>query len=183
MTRIPGELSDRNLESEFRSIVRNFSPQIYRHASFFLGDPEEASEALQDILLNVYRSLPCFRRDSALATWVYRIALNTLYNFRRRRHHSLPTVDPKQAESIVDERSDAEEILCRKETKEQLSRCIAKLPPRESAAVTMFYIDGLGYKEIASLMETSPGSIGLLLHRGREHLHALLTANGKKEGL
>src|SRR5271169_2900664 len=116
MTRIPGERSDRNLESDFRSIVRYFSPRIFRHAACVLGDTEEASEALQEILMNVYRSLPRFPGDSALATWVYKIALNTLFSYRRRRKQPLPTVDQEEAESIVDERGDVEEIYGRKET-------------------------------------------------------------------
>ena len=162
-------------ESEFRSIVRNFSPRIYRYAFRLLGDAEEASEALQEILMNVYTSLPDLCGGPALSTCVHRIALNTLFNYRRCcQAGALPLIGPEEAECIIDECTDVEEMYCRKETQERLARCIAKLSPRESTAITLFYMDGLGYKEIASIMETSPGGVGLLLHRGRERLHAML---------
>jgi RNA polymerase sigma-70 factor (ECF subfamily) len=145
-----------------------------------LGDTDEATEAVQEILLNVHRSLAGFRGDCALATWVYRIALNTLFSRRRRRRNQpLPLIEAEDAQLVADEDGDLEEAYNRKETSELLARCIAKLSPQESAAITLFYMDGFGYKEIASIMETSLSSVGLLLHRGREHLHILLT--GKKE--
>ena len=180
MTPAPGERSERALDAEFRLIVRDFAPRLYRQAYRMLGDSEEATEAVQDILLNVHSSLVDFRGDCALATWVYRIGLNTLFSYRRRhRIRPLPLIKAEDAQLIVDEEGDLEEEYDRKETRERLARCIAKLSPQESAAITLFYMDGFGYKEIASIMETSLSSVGLLLHRGREHLHILLT--GKKE--
>ena len=175
MTLLAAERPDPLRESEFRSIVRNFSPQIYRYAFWILEDTDEASEALQEILMNVYTSLPGFRGQSALSTWVYRIALNTLFSYRRGcQTGALPLIEPGEAECIIDESTDVEEIYSRKETQERVARSIAKLSPRESAAITLFYMDGLGYKEIASIMETSLSGVGLLLHRGRERLHEML---------
>jgi RNA polymerase sigma-70 factor (ECF subfamily) len=180
MTPAPGNRSDRARDAEFRTIVRDFAPQLYRQAYRMLGDSEEAAEAVQEVLLNIYRSLVDFRGECALATWIYRIALNTFYSFRRRRRKEpLPLIEPEDAQALVDEDGDLEEEYDRKEMREMLARCIAKLSPRESAAITLFYMDGFGYKEIASIMGTSLSSVGLLIHRGREHLHVLLT--GKKE--
>jgi RNA polymerase sigma-70 factor (ECF subfamily) len=180
MTPASGNRSDLPLDAEFRSIVRDFTPQLYRQAYRMLGDSEEATEAVQEVLLSVYRSLDEFRGDCALATWIYKIALNTFFTCRRRqRNQPLPLIEPEDAQTLVDEDGDLEEEYNRKETRERLARCIARLSPRESAAITLFYMDGFGYKEIASIMGTSLSSVGLLIHRGREHLHFLLT--GKKE--
>lgn len=183
MTPAPGDRSGRLLEAEFRSIVKDFGPSLYRQAHRVLGNAEAATEAVQEILLNVHRSLPDFRGESSLATWVYRIGLNTLISYRRhQRREQLASIEAEDVQSLADEGSDVAGEYERKETREEIARCIAKLSPRESAAVTLFYMDGLGYKEIASVMETSVSAVGLLLHRGREHLHALLTGEGKREG-
>jgi len=181
MTPAPADRSERLLDAEFRSIVRDFAPRLYRQAYRILGDAMRATEAVQEILLNIHRSLPGFRGESALGTWIYRIALNTLISYRRVKHNDpLPLLEADEIPFIIDEDGDVEAAYERKEDNEQLARCIARLSPRESAAITLFYMDGLEYKEIASIMETSVGAVGLLLHRGREHLHILLT--GKKEG-
>ncbi len=180
MTPASGNRSVRSLDVEFRSIVRDFAPQLYRQAYRMLGDSEEATEAVQEVLLNVHRSLADFRGECALGTWIYRIALNTLVSYRRRQQNQpLLLIESGDLQSIVDEDGDLEAAYDRKEENEKLARCIAKLSPRESAAITLFYMDGFDYKEIATIMETSLGAVGLLLHRGREHLHVLLT--GKKE--
>jgi RNA polymerase sigma-70 factor (ECF subfamily) len=145
-----------------------------------LGDSESAAEAVQETLLRIHRSLVDFRGDCALATWVYRIALNTVFSYRRRRRRdALPLISAEDAQLVVDEEADVEEAYNRKELSEVLARCIAKLAPQEAAAITLFYLDGCGYKEVASVMEISVGAVGLLLHRGRDRLHMLLT--GKKE--
>ena len=180
MTPAPGERSERALDAEFRLIVRDFAPRLYRQAYRVLGDTQRATEAVQEILLNIHRSLPGFRGECALGTWIYRIALNSLISYRRvKRNEPLPLLGAEEVPFIIDEDGDIEAAYDRKEDNEHLARCIARLSPRESAAITLFYMDGLEYKEIASIMETSVGAVGLLLHRGREHLHVLLT--GKKE--
>ncbi len=183
MTPAPGNRSERALDAEFRTIVRDFAPQLYRQAYRMLGDSEEATEAVQEVLLNVHRSLVHFRGECALATWIYRIALNTFYTCRRRqRNQPLPLIEPEDAQDLVDEDGDLEEEYDRKETRERLARCIAKLNPRESAAIALFYMDGFEYKEIASIMGTSLSAVGLLIHRGREHLHVLLTGKTERAG-
>jgi RNA polymerase sigma-70 factor (ECF subfamily) len=183
MTPAPGDRSERVLDTGFRSIVKDFGPPLYRQAYRMLGDADEAAEAVQEILLNVHRSLADFRGESSLATWVYRIGLNTLISYRRhQRRQPLASIEAGDVQSLADEENDVGAEYDRKETREQLARCIAKLSPRESAAITLFYMDGLGYKEIASIMDTSLSAVGLLLHRGREHLHVLLTGKRERSG-
>ncbi|HUI09961.1 MAG TPA: RNA polymerase sigma factor [Bacteroidota bacterium] len=175
-----GTSRDANGEAGFRAIFREFAPRIYQQAFRVLGDADEAAEAVQEVFLKVHRSLDRFRGDSSLATWIYRITFNTLASYRRaRRSQQLPVAGANEAMSLQDDECDVAAAYERKESHEQLARCIARLSPREAVAITLFYMDGFDYKEIASVMGTSVGSVGLLLHRGREHLHVLLT--GKKE--
>jgi len=175
MTPARGERSSLSSEECFRSIAKEFAPRLYRQAFRSLGDPNLAAEAVQETLVRVHRSLPGFRSECALGTWIYRIAVNTIASFmRRRQNRSISFVGPMDMQYIIDEEGDLEEAFDRKLERERLARCIAKLSPRESAAITLFYMDGYGYKEIASILGTSVDSVGLLLHRGREHLHLLL---------
>jgi len=178
----PGNAPDRTLDGDFRAIFREFAPRLYEQAHRVLGNPEEAAEAVQDIFLQVHTSMGEFRGDSTVATWVYRIAINILASHGRRKR-SRPAPLPRAADvlCVVDEEADIEAEYERKESQEELARCIAKLSPREAVAITLFYMDGFGYKEIASMMQTTVGSVGILLHRGRERLHVLLTES--REGM
>ncbi len=172
---------ERPSEVSFRSMAKEFAPRLYRHAYRSLGDSHLAAEAVQETLVRVHRSLPDFRGECALGTWIYRIAVNTITSYRRRRHnHSISFVGTGDIQYIIDEEGDLEEAFDRKLECERLARCIAKLSPRESAAITLFYMDGYGYKEIASILETSVDCVGLLLHRGREHLRVLLAGTRER---
>ena len=167
---------ERPSEACFRSIAKEFAPRLYRLAHRLLGDSHLAAEAVQDVLVRVHGGLEDFRGECALGTWIYTIALNTIATYRRRRHnHSIAFVGTGDLQHVIDEEVDLEEAFDRKVLSERLARCIAKLSPRESAAITLFYMEGYGYKEIASILETSVDSVGILLHRGREHLHVLLS--------
>ncbi len=175
MTPARGERSSRSSEACFRTIAKEFAPRLYRQAYRSLGDSRSAAEVVQEILVRVHGAIRDFRSECELGTWIYRIAVNTIATYMRRRHnHSISFVGTGDMRYIIDEGGDLEEAFDRKLECERLARCIAKLPPRESAAITLFYMDGYGYKEIASILETSVDSVGLLLHRGREHLHVLL---------
>jgi len=167
-------------DAAFRAIFREYAPRIYQQAFRVLGDADEAAEAVQEVFLNVHRSLGTFRGESSIATWIYRIAFNTLASHGRKKcREPLSLTEADDVMSLPDEDGDVEAAYERKESRERLARCIARLSPREAVAITLFYMDGYDYKEIASIMETTVSSVGILLHRGREHLHVLLTA--KKE--
>ena len=162
-------------EAAFAALVRRHQAGVRRCAARILSDDEEARDIAQLAFVRAWENLSKYDAAWAFSTWVYRIALNTLFSYRRScQTGALPLIEPGEAECIIDESNDVEEIYNRKETQERLARSIAKLSPRESAAITLFYMDGLGYKEIASIMQTSLSGVGLLLHRGRERLHAML---------
>lgn len=73
------------------SLVREIKDLVYRLAARMLGDPIEAEDATQEILIRCVTSLASFRGDSAFRTWVYRVASNHLLTVRGKRAKD-PTV-------------------------------------------------------------------------------------------
>lgn len=170
-------------QAGFRAIFKQYAPKLYRQAYRVLGNTDEASEAVQEVFVQIYMSLAQFRGEAEFSTWIYRIAANHFVSRRRRMRHDVMSLEDSHViDFLADEEADPQHELERKETREQLARLIARLSPRESVAITLFYMDGCDYKEIASIMETSVGAVGLMLHRGREHLHMLLTGKRGGEG-
>ena len=60
-----------------------FQQPVYNLVYRLLADPADASDAVQEVFLKVFRNIEAFRGQSSLKTWVYRIALNEAYNQRR----------------------------------------------------------------------------------------------------
>src|SRR5260221_14495793 len=71
---------------EFGAIYEEHSRQIYYLALRFLGDPIQAEDAAHDVFLKAYRKLGEFRGDSAMRTWLYRIAINHCKNLLQTWH-------------------------------------------------------------------------------------------------
>ncbi len=67
----------------FEDLVKFFQPKVFALALKFLWNPEDAEDATQEILIKVISNLGNFRKESKLATWVYRIASNHLINTKK----------------------------------------------------------------------------------------------------
>jgi len=143
--------------------------------------PQDQDDLLQDILLQVWSSIPSFRQEAKETTWIYRVAFNTAMAWRRgerrRRegHESFlkfdlsPQVLPSHADS-----SPAQEIV------DRLYAAIRQLPKVE-ASLALMQLEGLSYQEMAEVLGISENYIGVKLTRIRKQLADLL--KGATNGL
>ena len=63
-------------EEAFNAIVKNYGERLYYHVRTILDSHEDTDDLLQEVFVKVWQSLPSFRGDSGLFTWIYRIATN-----------------------------------------------------------------------------------------------------------
>jgi RNA polymerase sigma-70 factor (ECF subfamily) len=143
-----------------------------------LGDRDEALDLSQEVFLRVFRTLPSFRGQSALRTWIYRIVINQARNrqrwWRRRRRS-----DQVQLEQHVLEHGDLREpndadspyrALARKELAAKLWAALDGLPFDQRTVVVLREIDGLTYEEIAESLDVAIGTVKSRLTRARQTL-------------
>ncbi|HUI65695.1 MAG TPA: sigma factor, partial [Bacteroidota bacterium] len=94
-------------QSSFYAIFQKFAPKLYRQAVRVFGDNDEASEAVQEVFIQIYRSLAKFRGEAELSTWIYRIAANHFVTRkRRRRHDTVPLDESHIVETLCEEGAD-----------------------------------------------------------------------------
>jgi RNA polymerase sigma factor (sigma-70 family) len=167
----------------FDSLVLKFTPRLYTTVYNLTANREDTSDILQDVFSRVYRSLPRFRGESAFATWLHTIAVNTALNHlkrsRRRRTTSLEDMD-----SAIEQDPDYRELVSRcdpvreaglNELQEQLNSALQQLPETQRAVVVMFDIQGLPHAEIAAILGLSQGTVRSRLHYAHRQLQALLS--------
>ncbi|TGN17261.1 RNA polymerase sigma factor [Leptospira idonii] len=70
-------------QKSLKELVLIFQEKIFGLSLKFLWDPDDAEDATQEILIKVITNLGGFRKESKLSTWVYRIAVNHLINFKK----------------------------------------------------------------------------------------------------
>jgi len=147
-----------NAERAFRSLVNQHGPALYRQIRGMAKSHELTNDILQDVFVKVYQNLPKFKGDSALYTWMFRIARNETLNFlqkeQRRSGVDLdePMLEIKAGHSMLDQ-TDGETIS------QLLQDAIASLPDKQAIVFQLKYFDELPYHEISKRLDTSEGAL------------------------
>ena len=160
------------LERRFLSLIHENDARLRRVCRVYAHDAAAREDLHQEILLQLWRSLPTFGGASSINTWLYRVALNTALSFARRaparREISLDDgqleVEDRSSPNAADQLDDASRV-------EQLEQAIARLGELDRMLVTM-YLDDRSYREIADVLGTSESNVGVKLHRLRKLLAA-----------
>lgn len=141
-------------------------------ARAFAPSEADRQDLIQEILLQLWRSVPRFEGKAKSSTWVYRVAMNTALAWRRKEvHRRVPQVALLDIETVAADQ-DALTIE-RRELVESLYEAIRQLP-RIDACIVMMSLDGLSYREMAEVLGISENHVGVKLNRAKEQLGRLL---------
>lgn len=154
----------------FTALVRRYQDRVYNVTFRMLGNAEDAADAAQETFLAAYEGLERFRGDSALYTWLYRIAVNKALT-RRRSLSSRKEFAASGEDSVMATLEDCAEgpaaAAERHERAEAVQEAIAALSDDLRGVVVLRDIEGLEYEEIAEALEVALGTVKSRLHRGR----------------
>jgi RNA polymerase sigma-70 factor (ECF subfamily) len=162
---------------EFGEIYEAHSRQIYYLALRFLGDPAQAEDATHDVFLKAYRKLSEFRGDSAMRTWLYRIAINHCKNLLQTWHqrNMVSNADDAIWEGAVAGTENPLRALEVKELGQRIQKSLAALPEEYRLLLLLVADERLSYEEMAALTEQSADAVRGKLHRARKaftaHFH------------
>ena len=140
---------------------------IRRLCYSYLSSPSEVDDLFQEIMTNVWKSLPNFRGEAKLSTWVYRISVNTALIYQRRRRPS------EELPDMPDHRVSTERDLERQEQLQALHRAIAQLGDQDRLIVSLL-LEGLDYKEIAEVTGITVNYVGVKISRIKQALEQLM---------
>ena len=171
------ELVRRSLAGDagsFTVLVKRHERRVYNLAYRMLGRQEDARDATQEAFLSCYRRLSSFRGDAAFATWLHRIALNTCYDFLRKRR-------PEASFDEIPERHPEPDHSDRAATSVDVQRALLTVPVEFRAVLVMHDVQGLPYEDIAGTLSIPLGTVKSRLHRGRVALGRALTGEHTPE--
>ena len=166
---------DPDAERRFLQLVRDHERSLWGICRAYERDPEARRDLYQDVLVELWRSLPSFTGASSPGTWLYRVALNTALGHRRRRARAPEAVeaDADLGERVADHRPGPADRLDRLERVDRLHDAIDRLGEVDRALVAM-YLDERSYREMAEVLGISEGNVGVRLNRVRKTLGAML---------
>ncbi len=165
-------------KAAFDELVLKYQDRIYNLCRHMLGNGNEAEDAAQDTFIKAYQNLKNFRPEASFYTWVYRIAVNTCLDYKKKPFFSSlfkSTENGKQY--LIEQSSDApspERLYESKQIGLALNDSIGKLPPKLRTAIILKEIEDLSYAEIADILEISVGTVKSRISRAKEGLKTLL---------
>mgnify|MGYP003941281673 FL=1 len=137
---------------------------IYRFLAALTGDPDVAEELTQETFLQAILSLPRFRRESSLTTWLYAIARNQ-YRKRMARESRRPPTQPHAVPNTP-----PDEIAAAREERRRLARALAALPEVYREALVLREYEELSYAEIGQVLGRSETWARVTCFRARRML-------------
>ena len=155
---------------ELAAVYSAHSRAVYYLALRWLGDPTQAEDATHDIFLKAFRHIDQFRAESALRTWLYRIAINHCQNVLRSWHHRhmVTAVDDAVWESPAAPTDNPLRALENKELGERIQKTLDALPTEYRLILLLAADQELSYDQIASLTDQTTDAVRGKLHRARK---------------
>jgi RNA polymerase sigma-70 factor (ECF subfamily) len=173
--------------SAFEELMRRYEEKVYRLAIGMTKNREDALDAVQDTFLNVYRKIDTFKGESAFSTWLYKIALNSVYmKLRSRSRHGRTEpledlegiLDPAKVRILMPSRGwteKADDALLRKELSGILREAVDALPEEYRAIFTLREVEELSNQQVADILGLSLAATKTRLHRARLFLRQRLS--------
>jgi RNA polymerase sigma factor (sigma-70 family) len=160
-------------ELAFNQLVARYQERLYWHIRKILVDHDDTDDVLQNTFLKVWRSLPVFRGDSELYTWLYRIATNEALTFlkRKKKQTFAPWVDVEQKMS---ESLESDPWFNGNEIQLKLQQAILKLPEKQRIVFNLKYFEEMKYEEMAGILNTSVGALKASYHHAVKKIEAML---------
>ncbi len=165
----------------YRHIVDRYKDRIARVVYSMTESRSEVEDLTQEVFIKAYRSLPRFKFDSSLHTWLYRIAVNhTIDHLRKKKlakFFSLDGLDEwllgrMRGTSYADKKTP--EDINRSEVKELVDWGLSKLSQEAKTILVLREYEGMGYEEIADVLEISVPAVKSRLFRARAELKKIL---------
>lgn len=169
----------------FEDLVRRFQDRVYALARRIVGESHDAEDVTQQTFLSLVEHLRDFRGESAVSTWVLRIATNHALKLLRKRR-GLPTVplveaddegyaDVPHPEFIAPWRDDPADVASRREVRELVDRALAELDEKYRVVFVLRDVEGFSIKQSAETLGLSESAVKVRLLRARLALREQLT--------
>ena len=159
-------------EEGFTMLVKKYQGQVINIVYSLTGTTASADDIAQEVFIKVYNKLASFNRKARFFTWLYRISVNTAYNYlkREKRYASAERIEQAQAFN-----QSAWENLASQERQRFIRQALARLPFNFRSAIVLREIEGLSYKDIAGIMRCRIGTVESRLFRARQMLKEILS--------
>ena len=154
-----------NLKDEFVELVTRYKDVIFK-VCYIYAEKDDIEDYYQEVLIQIWRSLPKFRGESKVTTWIYRISLNTCISHVRKNTkgniNKVPLIDVNLWENDIEKKQQVDEMYS----------LINKLNKLEKAVI-LLWLEDRDYEEIASIVGITKANVAVKINKIKEKLRKL----------
>jgi RNA polymerase sigma-70 factor (ECF subfamily) len=167
----------------FRSLIEAYQKLVAHIVFRLVSNPADQEEICHEIFIKVYQSLPGFKFEAKLSTWIGRIAYNMTINHMRKEKIPLfgdiitdhmpqdENDGEKRGLELIDSAHPApDEIVEAHDRNLLIQRQLNQLPAPYRIILTLFHLEQMSYQEIGSILDLPEGTVKSNLYRGRKKL-------------
>ncbi len=161
--------------SAFEKLVAIYFTSIVSVCYSVTGNAQDAEDCAQDSFLKAYQNIARYNATASFFTWLYRIAVNTCYDLKRKQNRT-PSISIDQGNEIDDDvffiqiedpGALPDQLLINRFSDEKVQEMIDRLPEKYSRILRMKDIQGLHYQQIADIENINEGTVKSRLARAR----------------
>lgn len=152
------------IEKEFLSVIKEYERVIYKVCYLYTTPHATLSDLYQEVIINLWKAYPKFRKECKISTWIYRIALNTCITFIRKEKN-IPEIVTLTHESdwLMEEKDELTEML------RQLYLMINHLGQLDKSII-LLYLEEKSYEEISGITGLTVTNVATKLNRIKDKL-------------
>jgi len=159
----------------FKDIVEKYQKRLYKVVKRLVNDHDDTEDVLQNTFIKAWQKLEGFRGESALSTWLHRIAMNEALNHlnsaRVKKTHNIDNQKHQPIGGQGFSSDEGDELVLK------LENAINLLPPRQKAVFCLRYYDEVAYEEMAKILNLSEGALKATYHHAVKKIEQHLTAH------
>ena len=169
-------MTDNKQKDEFLDILGKNVGIILKIARAYTVNMADKEDLINDIALELWKSFRRFKGDSKVSTWIYRVALNTSMNYKRKREKDKlffpDDLNQFQNRELINDPPDSS-------NSDILYQCIDELN-QLNKAIILLYLDGNSHDEISEITGISKTNVGTRISRIKEQIKNLATTKIEK---
>lgn len=157
-------------------LINKYQQRLYWHIRKIVIDHDDTDDVLQNTFIKIWKGLENFKGDSALFTWLYRIATNEALGFLRKKQkentQSIHPIEYQLSKSLESDhyfKGDAIQL--------KLQQAILELPEKQRLVFNMRYYDEMPYEQMSEVLETSVGALKASYHIAAKKIEEFLVTH------
>lgn len=140
-------------------LIREQQDDYYRLALTYMGNPHDAMDAMEDMIVSLYHHIPQLKKEEAFYSWSKTILVNQCKQLLRKRKKVVLMENAEEISGLLYDPTDVPDFFQQSEQQMDIQRMLSRLNTHQKEAIELKYLHDLDYQTIADITQVSVGTV------------------------